>query len=212
MLQCHASGLQPSPARKKPFRARPFGKEASLRAMPWTGEKPRRQNDFRQSQRTGRNRQPGEAGCGPADSVCAQCHLTGASRNSARPYDGRFVPARSVAIDHFAYFVWTGAGSSTMGANSHFEKLQQSSCKRAERERLWCGSCHDRIASQNRRTRVDYYRSAARNVTRAPLARRTWPTRRNAQDDCIACTCQRPKSGIPSTPCLRIIRSAAPSA
>src|SRR5258708_36407581 len=71
------------------------------------------------------------------DSVCAQCHLTGAARIPRAHVKDDSYRAGALLSDHFAYFVWTGAGSSTMGANSHFEKLQQSACKRASGERMW---------------------------------------------------------------------------
>jgi hypothetical protein len=70
------------------------------------------------------------------DSICAQCHLTGAARiPRVQARDDTYRPG-ALLSDYFAYFVWTGAGSSITGANSHFEKLRQSSCKRESGDRL----------------------------------------------------------------------------
>lgn len=75
------------------------------------------------------------------DSVCAQCHVTGQSRvlrAGRRMEDYR--PGDSLS-DFVAIFV--PANPEGFQVNSHFEKLAESTCKRAAGDRLWCGSCHD---------------------------------------------------------------------
>jgi len=102
--------------------------------------------------------------------------------------------------DHFAYFVWTGAassGSSIMGANSHFEKLQQSSCKRESGERLWCGSCHDPHGEPEPLKRIDFYRSRCQKCHDLSACKENLEARRKAQDDCVAC--HMPKGQVRDT-------------
>jgi hypothetical protein len=75
------------------------------------------------------------------DSICAQCHLSGEARvmragaswNTFRPGDRL---ADSVAI-------FVRRANPGMTVTSHVEKLQQSACKQAAGDRLWCGTCHD---------------------------------------------------------------------
>lgn len=76
------------------------------------------------------------------DSICQQCHLTGAARVPR--------PGRSVATfrpgdrlsDHMSVLVWDRpAGMAT--ATDHSEQLARSRCKLGSGDRLWCGTCHD---------------------------------------------------------------------
>jgi hypothetical protein len=77
------------------------------------------------------------------DSICAQCHLTGAARVARAANTGRtaYKPgddlARTVAV-----FVWAGARDAAVTVTSHFEKLAWSRCKQAAGDKLWCGTCH----------------------------------------------------------------------
>jgi hypothetical protein len=77
------------------------------------------------------------------DSVCAQCHLTGAARIARAATKGRssYAPgddlSRTVAV-----FVWNEAKDAGFMVTSHFETLNWSRCKQASGDRLWCGTCH----------------------------------------------------------------------
>ena len=56
---------------------------------------------------------------------------------------GRAIGPASHFPNSLAIFVWADADSAELTATSHFEKLQQSRCKNASGDRLWCGTCHD---------------------------------------------------------------------
>jgi hypothetical protein len=75
------------------------------------------------------------------DSVCAQCHLSGAARIArAGRQIADYRPGDRLS-DFAAFFVPDERAA--LQVNSHVEKLAQSTCKRSAGDRLWCGSCHD---------------------------------------------------------------------
>lgn len=77
------------------------------------------------------------------DSVCAQCHLTGAARIArAGRARGAFAPGEKLS-DSIAVFVWDTPEGIEPTATSHFEKLNRSRCRQASGEKLWCGTCHE---------------------------------------------------------------------
>src|SRR5205823_5935045 len=142
-LQCHASRLQPLAGVQNRFGRPPF-LEGGVGCERCHGPGKNHVAKMISGNRTGPSEivNPVKLDAARRDSVCAQCHLTGAARiPRAQAKDNSYRPG-ALLSDHFAYFVWTGAGSSIVGANSHFEQLQQSACKKASGERLWCGSCH----------------------------------------------------------------------
>lgn len=76
------------------------------------------------------------------DSICQQCHLTGAAR-VPRPGRGAatFRPGDRLA-DYLSVLVWDRPSSTAM-ATDHSEQLARSRCKLAAGDKLWCGTCHD---------------------------------------------------------------------
>ena len=87
------------------------------------------------------------------DSICLQCHLTGAARVART---AGFRPGDRLS-DHVAVFVWTG-GPSERAATDHAEQLSRSRCQQATGDKLWCGSCHDPHAEPASDQRVAFYR------------------------------------------------------
>jgi hypothetical protein len=83
------------------------------------------------------------------DSVCTQCHLTGATRieHAGR----RFAEFRAgdKLGDLVTYFVWS-SGAEDPRLTSHVERLAASRCKRESRGKLWCGTCHSPHTNANR--------------------------------------------------------------
>ena len=75
------------------------------------------------------------------DSVCEQCHLSGAARiprQGARIAD--FKPGED--LSRYVEVFTGGEPGSGVKVNGHAEALAQSSCKQASGDRLWCGTCH----------------------------------------------------------------------
>ncbi len=197
-LQCHASGLQPVAGTQNRFGDPPFW-EGGVSCERCHGPGKNHVAKMISGNRKGPAEivNPVKLDAARRDSVCAQCHLTGAARIPRAHGKDDSYRAGALLSDHFAYFVWTGAGSSTMGANSHFEKLQQSSCKRASGERLWCGSCHDPHSEPEPSKRADFYRSRCQKCHELSACKEDLPARRKAQDDCIAC--HMPKGQVRDT-------------
>jgi hypothetical protein len=85
---------------------------------------------------------PAKLGPSRRDSICQQCHLTGAARVPR--------PGRSVATfrpgdrlsDHMSVLVWDRPPGIS-AATDHAEQLARSRCKIASGDKLWCGTCHD---------------------------------------------------------------------
>ncbi|HYM10326.1 MAG TPA: tetratricopeptide repeat protein [Bryobacterales bacterium] len=197
-LQCHASRLQPVAGTEDRFSMPPF-LEGGISCERCHGPGKSHVAKIIAGDRTGVHEVINPAKLEPArrDSVCAQCHLTGAARvPRARATHAAYRPGELLS-DYTAYFVWTGAGSSKLSANSHFEKLQQSACKRASGDRLWCGSCHDPHSEPEAAARVEFYRARCRKCHDSAACEETLAIRRKAQDDCIAC--HMPKSQVRET-------------
>ena len=113
------------------------------------------------------------------DSVCAQCHLTGASR-VARAGNSRY-RAGDLLSDSVAVFVWAGASGGQADATSHYEKLEQSKCKQASGDKLWCATCHDPHATVPAAQRAEHYRKACLSC------HATKPCTGDAGPDCAGC-------------------------
>jgi tetratricopeptide (TPR) repeat protein len=120
------------------------------------------------------------------DSICAQCHLTGAER-VARP--GReldtFRPGELLS-DFVTVFVRSG-GAPGMLVTSHVEKLAQSACKRAAGDKLWCGSCHDPHARPAEAEKAAWFRAKCLTCHELNACSATEAVRRSRGDDCTAC-------------------------
>jgi predicted CXXCH cytochrome family protein len=194
-LQCHASRLQPVPGTQNGFRSPPF-LEDGIGCECCHG--PGKEHVARMSA----NARGGSAGVvnpsklEPAqrDSVCAQCHLAGAVRISRAVATGEsYRPGRRLS-DYSAVFLWADPESSGMNVNSHFEKLQQSKCKAASGDRLWCGTCHDPHSEPAEAGRAAFYRERCTKC-HEPAACKEKPAARQASgNDCVAC--HMPKSAV----------------
>ena len=200
-LQCHASRLQPVTGTQNGFAPQPF-LEGGISCERCHG--PGKNHVTRMSSGKG----AGSAGIvnpvklDPArrDSVCAQCHLTGAARVARlRPKTsgkGDYQPG-GLLQDYTAYFVWSGSAPGLPGANSHFEKLAGSACKKAAGDKLWCGSCHDPHGGPPEAARVHFYRARCQKCPQPQACKAGGPQRQKLQDDCTAC--HMPKSPIRDT-------------
>jgi hypothetical protein len=76
------------------------------------------------------------------DSICEQCHLTGATQrilNPGKEFDD-FHPGKPLED---VFTVYTRAGARAFKVISHSEQLALSACARKSEGKLWCGTCHD---------------------------------------------------------------------
>ncbi len=118
------------------------------------------------------------------DEACMQCHLEGKvaiERAGHHLYEYR--PGETLS-NYIRYFVLKGSqGSSSIGAVSQVEALDQSQCKKKSGDAMSCTSCHDPHRSPSAEERAAYYRGkcvACHGVSFAD--------KHHADDpDCIAC-------------------------
>ena len=126
------------------------------------------------------------------DSVCLQCHLTGAAkvaryRTSAFAYQ----PGQRLS-DHLAVFVWSAPNAVPRAATDHAEQLSASKCRQASGDRLWCGSCHDAHSEPPVPERAAVYRKACLTCHQPSDCKEAPKVRAASNDDCR--TCHMPKA------------------
>jgi len=192
-LQCHASRLQPIAATQNRFESLPF-LEAGIGCERCHGPGKTHidlmTSGIRNEQRGIVN--PARLDAARRDSVCAQCHLTGAARIARASRPSPTYRPGDLLSDHLAVFVWSGGGSSDMTATSHYEKLAQSTCKQNSGDRLWCGSCHDPHDQPRPAERAAFFRSRCLSCHQPSACKESMPMRRKGSDDCAGC--HMPKS------------------
>lgn len=120
------------------------------------------------------------------DSICQQCHLTGAAR-VPRPGRGvgTFRPGDLLA-DHLAVFVWDQAGGER-AATDHSEQLARSKCKLRAGDRMWCGTCHDPHSQPAAAARTALYRERCLACHQEKGCTLSVKARSAAADDCVSC-------------------------
>lgn len=117
------------------------------------------------------------------DSVCMQCHLEGnvaIERPGRHVYD--FRPG-DLLDDYVRHYVLTGNDASVLGANSQFEALAQSACKKKSGDSMPCVSCHNPHESPAPEQRAAYFRGKCLTCHGEPFAARHHPE----SLDCTSC-------------------------
>jgi hypothetical protein len=177
-LQCHASKLQPLPQTLNGYAAEPF-LEGGVGCERCHGPGRVHAANARKDNIVN----PARLAIEERDSVCEQCHLTGAVRvlRAGRQADGFLAGER--LRDHTAVFVRQGA-SPEMRVTSHVENLAQSACKKAVGPKLWCGTCHDPHSVPVASKRAAWFRAKCQSC-HTPSACK--PSANNANADCTAC-------------------------
>lgn len=117
------------------------------------------------------------------DSICMQCHLEGnvaIERAGRHAYD--FRPG-DILDDYVRHYVLVGDQSSGVGANSQFEALAQSACKKKSGDAMSCMSCHDPHSSPPAGERSAYFREKCLACHGVAFGARHHPE----NTDCTAC-------------------------
>jgi hypothetical protein len=131
------------------------------------------------------------------DSICAQCHLSGEVRvpKSGQQESQALTPGELLA-DIVTVFVRRGSPADVR-VTSHVENLEQSACKRASGDKLWCATCHDPHTTPEPAAKAAYFRGKCLTCHQAQDCNATQETRQANGDDCTACHMPRgPASDI----------------
>ncbi len=116
------------------------------------------------------------------DAVCMQCHLEG---NAAIERPGKHLyeyrPGDDLS-DYVRYYVKEDK-SGGLGANSQFEALAQSTCKKKSGDAMSCISCHDPHRSPSAEERTVFYRAKCLACHGAPFGEKHHAN----QPDCTKC-------------------------
>ncbi|HEY4905466.1 MAG TPA: tetratricopeptide repeat protein [Candidatus Sulfotelmatobacter sp.] len=92
------------------------------------------------------------------DSVCMQCHLEGSvAIERAGHHASDFRPG-DVLDDYIRHYVLSAGQAPGLGANSQFEALAQSKCKKKSGDSMSCMSCHDPHSYPSADERASFYR------------------------------------------------------
>jgi Tfp pilus assembly protein PilF len=133
-LHCHATGIAPIAGTHNRYSDPPFA-EAGIGCERCHGPGDRHVASAKAADIINPAKLPADR----RDSICAQCHLSGDVRvMGAGTNWSTYRPGDRLA-DSVAVFIRGGQ----MTVTSHVEKLQQSRCKQASGDKLWCGTCHD---------------------------------------------------------------------
>jgi predicted CXXCH cytochrome family protein len=117
------------------------------------------------------------------DSICMQCHLEGSVAIERKGKHASDFRAGLVLDDFIRHFVLTEGSSSALAANSQFEALSQSQCKKQSGDAMSCMSCHDPHYSPPAGQRVSYYRAKCVACHGTALAAK----HHSGQPDCTSC-------------------------
>lgn len=120
------------------------------------------------------------------DSICAQCHLTGAVRVIRAGSDWQSFHPGDRLSDHVAVFVRAGKAEAVT-VTGHVENLAMSVCKKSSGDRLWCGSCHDPHAVPAPAEAAAYYRAKCLACHSTEACSESQKARLRAGDNCVRC-------------------------
>ena len=178
-LGCHASGIQRIPGTQNAYASPPF-QEGGVACERCHGPG----SDHIATGKPMLN--PARLAAPQRDSICEQCHLSGEIRVAKSGKDDlAFRPGDRLA-DDLTVFVRSGSPS-PVRVTSHAEDLAQSACKRANPEKLWCGTCHDPHSVPAAQDKAAYFRGKCLSCHQTSDCRASQPTRLANGDNCVAC-------------------------
>jgi hypothetical protein len=186
-LNCHASRVQHVASTQNRYREAPF-LEGGIGCERCHGPGSDHVAAMRMGKRSGATLivNPVRLEAKRRDSVCQQCHLTGAARVEKVGKSLLAFRAGERLSDYLAVFVWE-RGPSERAATDHGEQLSRSACGKASGSRLWCGSCHDPHSEPTASEKVAFYRKGCLQCHQQQDCTEKAAQREARGDDCAAC-------------------------
>jgi Tetratricopeptide repeat/Cytochrome c554 and c-prime len=193
-LRCHASGVQHIPGTANGYRQPAFLEGGiGCQRCHGPGEAHIAKMKFGKSPET-EIVNPARLAGPQRDSICAQCHLAGASEIARGRSSGDFRPGDTFS-DYVTVFLWDSPGGA-LAVNSHFERMTQSACRKATGDKFWCGSCHDPHSLPEATKKAAYFRDRCFQCHTDSSCTAPAPARAKAANDCVQC--HMPRTGAPT--------------
>jgi len=191
-LDCHASSLQVVPATLNRYASPPFA-EGGVACERCHGDGAKHAAKMQSGDRTGGLDilQPAKMDPDRRDSLCSQCHLTGAVRVMRPGADWRSFHPGATLSDSQTVFVRSPV-SAGLTVTGHVEDLALSACKRNAGDKLWCGSCHDPHTVPPPAEAAAFFRGRCLSCHAPKDCTETQAIRSQTKDNCIGC--HMPKS------------------
>lgn len=187
-LGCHASRLQAVAGTQNGYREPPF-LEGGVSCERCHGAGERHVAARGRGGALGRDEivNPAKLDAARRDSVCEQCHLTGAARvvKVGKSTSG-FRPGE-VLPEHLAVFVWSAGKGGERAATDHAEQMARSGCKRGAGEELACLSCHDPHVEPAAAEKAAFYRGRCQGCHERKPCTESSARRAATGDDCAGC-------------------------
>jgi hypothetical protein len=191
-LACHASSLQVVAPTLNRY-ASPAFLEGGVACERCHGDGAKHVAKMKSGDRTGGLEilQPAKLPPQRRDSICAQCHLTGAVRVMRAGTDWRSFHPGAVLSDYQTVFVRSPA-SAGLKVTGHVEDLALSACKRNSGDKLWCGTCHDPHVVPPAAEANAWFRARCLSCHAVKDCTESQAARLQAKDNCTGC--HMPKS------------------
>lgn len=189
-LLCHASGAQLVVKTQNRYGDPPF-LEGGVSCERCHGSGKRHVEGMRAGKAEAKHEIVNPSKLDPArrDSICLQCHLTGAAKVARAGHSISSYRPGDLLQDHVAVFVWPVA-SGEAAATDHAEQLARSKCRIQVGPRLWCGTCHDPHSQPT----AEVFRKPCLGCHAEQQCNGAATARAAAKDDCASCHMPKARS------------------
>ena len=186
-LACHASFLQVASPTLNRY-ASPAFLEGGVACERCHGDGVKHVAKMKSGDRTGGLEilQPAKLTPERRDSLCSQCHLTGAVRVMRQGTDWRSFHPGTVLSDYQTVFVRSPV-SAGLRVTGHVEDLALSACKRNAGDKLWCGTCHDPHTVPPPAEATAWFRERCLSCHATKGCTESQAVRVRAKDNCVGC-------------------------
>lgn len=194
-LQCHASRLQAVAGTQNQYRGAPFlERGVSCERCHGGGRRHVAARGAGMPFAAGEIVNPSKLEPVRRDSICEQCHLTGAARVVRAGKRGDSYSPGDRLSDHLAVFVWADGKGTERAATDHAEQMATSGCKKGAGPKLACTSCHDPHSEPAKEARVAFYRARCLGCHEQKSCTERPQRRAEKLDDCAACHMPKKRS------------------